>query len=166
MVGALCGSWKVLGFMPAAFDNAVKATDGDVMEFAPQRLEIADGNRQAPCKDNLGAPSLLIMAICKSAPATLCRRCGPIICGLTDQPGESDITSHVDFEAMAKALGQGGAVVHLRHHPAGISPRHGTGAASCHSFVKGRSEDTRDFGALRCKAGGRARKWVICSKLW
>jgi NADH dehydrogenase [ubiquinone] 1 alpha subcomplex assembly factor 7 len=32
---------------------------------------------------------------------------------VTDQPGESDITSHVDFEALAKAFSQGGASVPL-----------------------------------------------------
>ena len=101
-----------MGFMPAALDNA-QGANGDVIEFAPQRLEIAEeiGQRMAKQK---GCALIIDYGHLQTAPGdTLQAVRAHEYVAVTDQPGESDITSHVDFEALAKALSQGGARVHL-----------------------------------------------------
>jgi len=107
-----CVGAEGLGLMPAALDNA-QGAGGDVLEFAPQRLEIVTeiGRRLASHK---GAALIIDYGHLQTAPGdTLQAMRAHQYVELTDQPGESDITSHVDFEALGKALVQGGARVHL-----------------------------------------------------
>jgi SAM-dependent MidA family methyltransferase len=107
-----CVGAEGLGFMPASLDVA-QGTDGDVIEFAPQRLEIVSeiGRRLANHK---GAALIIDYGHLQTAPGdTLQAMRAHKYVELTDRPGESDITSHVDFEALGKALVQGGARVHL-----------------------------------------------------
>ena len=105
-----CIGAKGMGFMPAALDNA-QGMNGDVIEFAPQRLEIAaEIGRRLPAQKSCAliidyghlqtAPGDTLQAVRKHKYVKV-----------TDRPGESDITSHVDFEALGKALTQGGAKV-------------------------------------------------------
>ena len=107
-----CVGAKGIGLMPAALDVA-QGADGDVIEFAPQRLEIAKeiGQRLANQK---GCALIVDYGHLQTGPGdTLQAVRKHKYVKVTDRPGESDITSHVDFEALAKALSQGGASVHL-----------------------------------------------------
>jgi NADH dehydrogenase [ubiquinone] 1 alpha subcomplex assembly factor 7 len=107
-----CVGAEGMGFMPAALDNA-QGANGDVIEFAPQRIAIAReiGQRLARYK---GCALIIDYGHLQTAPGdTLQAVRAHESVAITDQPGESDITSHVDFEALAKAFSQGGAAVHL-----------------------------------------------------
>ncbi len=107
-----CVGAEGIGFMPAALDNALGA-NGDVIEFAPQRIDIAReiGQRLAKYK---GCALVIDYGHLQTAPGdTLQAVRAHEYVDVTDQPGESDITSHVDFEALAKAFSQGGAAVPL-----------------------------------------------------
>ncbi len=106
-----CVGAEGLGLMPASLD-AAQGNDGDVIEFAPQRLEIAAeiGRRLAA---NHGAVLIIDYGHLQSGSGdTLQALRAHTYVELTDRPGESDITSHVDFEAIGKALVKGGGVVH------------------------------------------------------
>lgn len=86
--------------------------DGDVVEFAPARSEIARG-----LGDRLsrwpGAALIIDYGHLVSAPGdTLQAMRGHAFVPVTENPGDCDLTSHVDFEALAKALKAGGAVPH------------------------------------------------------
>jgi NADH dehydrogenase [ubiquinone] 1 alpha subcomplex assembly factor 7 len=107
-----CIGAEGMGFMPAALDNA-QGANGDVIEFAPQRLEIAKEIARRLAKQK-GCALIIDYGHLQTAPGdTLQAVRAHEYVAVTDQPGESDITSHVDFEALAKALSQGGAAVHL-----------------------------------------------------
>lgn len=106
-----CVGAEGLGFMPATLDNA-QGSDGDVIEFAPQRLEIATeiGRRLAA---NHGTVLIIDYGHLQSGSGdTLQAMRAHKYVELTDRPGEGDITSHVDFEAIGNALVKGGGVVH------------------------------------------------------
>ena len=105
-----CVGAKGMGLMPAALDVA-QGADGDVIEFAPQRLEIAKeiGRRLSAQK---GCALIIDYGHLQTAPGdTLQAVRAHKYVNVTDRPGESDITSHVDFEALGKALAQAGAKV-------------------------------------------------------
>ena len=107
-----CIGAEGMGLTPATLDTK-QGSDGEVIEFAPQRLEIAKeiGQRLASHK---GAALIIDYGHLQTAPGdTLQAMRSHKYVELTDRPGESDITSHVDFEALGKALVQGGARVHL-----------------------------------------------------
>ena len=105
-----CVGAQGMGFMPAALDNT-RGADGDVVEHAPQRLGMARelGERIARQK---GCALIIDYGHLRTAPGdTLQAVRGHEYVPFTDQPGESDITSHVDFEALGRAFGKGGARV-------------------------------------------------------
>jgi SAM-dependent MidA family methyltransferase len=107
-----CVGAEGMGFMPAALDNA-QGANGDVIEFAPQRIDIAReiGQRLAKHK---GCALVIDYGHLQTAPGdTLQAVRAHEYVAVTDRPGESDITSHVDFEALARAFSQGGAAVPL-----------------------------------------------------
>ena len=107
-----CIGAKGMGLMPATLD-AKQGADGDVIEFAPQRLEIVKEIGQR-LSHNAGAALIIDYGHLQTAPGdTLQAMRAHKYVELTDGPGESDITSHVDFEALGKAFDQGGARVHL-----------------------------------------------------
>ena len=100
-----------MGLMPAALD-ATQGMNGDVIEFAPQRSGIAQEIGQHLAK-NSGAALIIDYGHLETAPGdTLQAMRDHAYVAVTDQPGESDITSHVDFEALGKALVQGGATAY------------------------------------------------------
>jgi NADH dehydrogenase [ubiquinone] 1 alpha subcomplex assembly factor 7 len=112
-----CLGEKGLGFMPAALDVA-QGMNGDVIEFAPQRQAIAEeiGARLAK---HPGAALIIDYGHLKTAPGdTLQAVRAHHYVPITHLPGETDITSHVDFEALGRALVKGGATTY-----AGISQR-------------------------------------------
>jgi SAM-dependent MidA family methyltransferase len=85
--------------------------DGDVIEISPAREEIARhiGGRLAR---QPGVALIIDYGHLTSAPGdTLQAMRGHGFRGITDRPGECDITSHVDFEELADALRAGGAAV-------------------------------------------------------
>lgn len=97
-----------MGFMPAALDNA-QGADGEVIEFAPQRLEIARELGQRIARQG-GCALIIDYGHLRTAPGdTLQAVRAHEYVRVTDRPGESDITSHVDFEALGKAFAEGGA---------------------------------------------------------
>ena len=88
-----------------------RGRDGDVVELAPARDAIAQhiGER---LDAHPGAALIIDYGHLYSAPGDTLqamRRHG--FKSITDRPGECDITSHVDFEALAHALREGGAAV-------------------------------------------------------
>jgi NADH dehydrogenase [ubiquinone] 1 alpha subcomplex assembly factor 7 len=91
--------------------QAPQGRDGDVIEYAPARADIARaiGQRLADCS---GAALIIDYGHGISAPGdTLQSMKSHGFVSVTESPGECDLTSHVDFEALAKALAQGGASV-------------------------------------------------------
>ena len=100
-------SLGVGGIVPGAMGK-----DGDVMEFAPARDEIARhiGERLA---SHPGAALIIDYGHLHTAPGdTLQAMRAHRFVPLTEAPGEADLTSHVDFEKLAAALRVGGAVAH------------------------------------------------------
>jgi NADH dehydrogenase [ubiquinone] 1 alpha subcomplex assembly factor 7 len=96
------------GFMPATLDPA-QGMNGDVIEFAPQRLGLAQDVGVRLSRDP-GAALIIDYGHLQTGPGdTLQGLRAHAYVPITDMPGESDITSHVDFEALGKALVQGGA---------------------------------------------------------
>ena len=107
-----CIGAKGMGLMPATLD-VKQGADGDLIEFAPQRLEIAKEIAQRLSR-NVGTALIIDYGHLQTAPGdTLQAMRAHKYVALTDSPGESDITSHVDFEGLGKALVQGGARLHL-----------------------------------------------------
>ena len=106
-----CVGAEGMGLTPSALD-AAQGADGDVIEFAPQRLQIAtDIGRRISA--HMGAALIIDYGHLQTAPGdTLQALRAHNYVGLTDCPGQSDLTSHVDFESLGKSLAQGGAVVH------------------------------------------------------
>jgi NADH dehydrogenase [ubiquinone] 1 alpha subcomplex assembly factor 7 len=86
--------------------------EGDVMELSPARDAVARhiGERLSRVQ---GAALIIDYGHLSSAPGdTLQAMRGHGFAAVTDRPGECDLTSHVDFEALATALRAGGARVH------------------------------------------------------
>jgi NADH dehydrogenase [ubiquinone] 1 alpha subcomplex assembly factor 7 len=107
-----CIGAEGIGLMPASLE-AKQGTDGDVIEFAPQRLEISKEIGQHLSR-NVGAALIIDYGHLQTAPGdSLQAMRAHRYVALTDSPGESDITSHVDFEGLGKALVLGGARLHL-----------------------------------------------------
>ena len=86
--------------------------DGEIIEFAPVREEIARhiGER---LRAHPGAALIidyghLVTATGDTLQAMRQHRFVPV----TETPGEADLTSHVDFETLAKAFASGGAVAY------------------------------------------------------
>ena len=98
------------GLSPAEIGQG--GQDGDVIEFAPLRSAVArqlgQHLAQAP-----GAALIIDYGHLQTAPGdTLQAMRKHQFVAITEAPGECDITSHVDFEALGKAMAQGGASVH------------------------------------------------------
>jgi NADH dehydrogenase [ubiquinone] 1 alpha subcomplex assembly factor 7 len=86
--------------------------DGAVIEISPLREAIARalGARLAASP---GAALIIDYGHVQSAPGdTLQAVRAHRFCSILDFPGESDLTSHVDFQSIAQALREGGAEVH------------------------------------------------------
>ena len=85
--------------------------DGDVLELAPARDVIASQIGQRLSR-HAGAALIIDYGHLTSAPGDTLqamRRHG--FADVTDRPGECDLTSHVDFQALGRALTEGGADV-------------------------------------------------------
>jgi NADH dehydrogenase [ubiquinone] 1 alpha subcomplex assembly factor 7 len=103
-----CVGAEGMGLIPATLDVSL-GMNGDVIEFAPQRLGIAEEIGQRLAK-NPGVALIVDYGYLETAPGdTLQAMRDHQYVPVTDMPGESDLTSHVDFEALGKAFSQGGA---------------------------------------------------------
>ncbi len=92
-------------------DFGTPGSDGDIIEAAPARCDIATiiGQRLAQFP---GAALIIDYGHAFSAPGdTLQAMRRHRYVPLTEAPGECDLTSHVDFEALGKAFRAGGADV-------------------------------------------------------
>lgn len=106
-----CVGLEGLCLVPIGFDPAV-GKDGDIMEYSFQRQEIGVGigRRLKGCP---GAAMIIDYGhLLNQSGDTLQAMRNHQYVPITDMPGESDITSHVNFERMAYALGLCGAKVH------------------------------------------------------
>lgn len=105
-----CVGIEGLCLVPIGFDPAV-GTNGDILEYSFQRQEIGVGIGKR-LMDHPGVALIIDYGHLRTAPGdTLQAMRDHKYVPITDRPGESDITSHVDFEAMAFALGRCGATV-------------------------------------------------------
>lgn len=98
------------GFVPSSF--MAGGRNGDIVETSPARLAVAEeiGLRLAT---HPGAALIIDYGHLKSASGdTLQALHRHKKVPITHLPGESDITSHVDFEALGKAMAKGGASVY------------------------------------------------------
>ena len=106
------GEKLVIGLSAAEVEGqGAPGKDGDVIELAPARVDIAleIGARLAR---NPGAALIIDYGHLVSAPGdTLQALRQHAHVPVTQAPGECDLTSHVDFAALAKALRNGGAAV-------------------------------------------------------
>lgn len=108
-IGVVDGKLR-LGLVPAALGEG--GADGDIIEFAPARTAIArELGERLSC--HTGVSLIIDYGHFHTAPgdtfqAVRSHRKTSVL----DSPGESDLTSHVDFEALGKALSGAGAVVH------------------------------------------------------
>jgi NADH dehydrogenase [ubiquinone] 1 alpha subcomplex assembly factor 7 len=112
-----CVGPEGLGLVPSAV-AAAPAAEGTIIELAPQRQALARAIGQRLARSR-GAALIIDYGHLTRAPgdtlqALRAHRPVPI----TDRPGESDITSHVDFAALGQALAEGGAQV-----PAALTQR-------------------------------------------
>ena len=92
-------------------DLGAEGADSNIIEFSPARAEVAFeiGRRLAR---HPGAALIIDYGHVQSAPGdTLQALRGHRFVPVTEAPGECDLTSHVDFEALGKALADGGAAV-------------------------------------------------------
>ena len=99
----------VLGLVEA--ELGPQGRDGDIIEFAPARTEIARGIGERLSR-HAGAALIIDYGHLATAPGDTLqamRKHGFV--SIFESPGECDLTSHVDFEALGKALAEGGAVV-------------------------------------------------------
>jgi NADH dehydrogenase [ubiquinone] 1 alpha subcomplex assembly factor 7 len=99
----------VIGLVAA--DLGPHGQDGDIVEFAPARSDIARviGERLSR---HAGAALLIDYGHPATAPGdTLQAMRAHGFTSLLEAPGGCDLTSHVDFEALGKALQAGGAAV-------------------------------------------------------
>lgn len=86
--------------------------DGDIIEFGPARIDIARSIGQRLARQP-GAALIIDYGHLRTAPGdTLQAMRAHKYVSILERPGECDITSHVDFEALATALTEGGATVH------------------------------------------------------
>jgi NADH dehydrogenase [ubiquinone] 1 alpha subcomplex assembly factor 7 len=96
------------GLVPAEIGR--EGHDGDIIEFAPARNDIA-GEIGARLSRQAGAALIIDYGHPTSAPGdTLQAMRQHRAVAVTESPGHCDLTSHVDFETLAKAMQQGGAI--------------------------------------------------------
>ena len=106
------GENLTIGLAPFAGVQNGEGSDGDSIEFSPARSEVAQdiGARLA---HHPGAALIIDYGHLASAPGdTLQALRGHKFTSLTEAPGDCDLTAHVDFEALGKAIAAGGATIH------------------------------------------------------
>ena len=86
--------------------------DGDIVEYAPARTEIARSIGGGLSRPPGAAPVIDYGHLATAPGDTLQAMRGHRFVPVTETPGEADLTSHVDFEALAKGFTAGGAVAH------------------------------------------------------
>ncbi len=110
-VGLGAGDRLVLGLAAQHLDRP-PAADGSILETGTARDDIARalGARFAASP---GAALIIDYGHVASALGdTLQAVRRHKFCSILDRPGEADLTSHVDFESLARAFAQGGAATH------------------------------------------------------
>lgn len=111
-VVGLDGDKLAVGLAPFAGAQNGKGADGDIIEFSPARVDMAQ-DIGARLTRHPGAALIIDYGHLTSAPGdTLQAMRQHKFVGLTEAPGDCDLTAHVDFEALGKAIAAGGAAVH------------------------------------------------------
>jgi NADH dehydrogenase [ubiquinone] 1 alpha subcomplex assembly factor 7 len=101
--------WKPSLLPPA--EQVVESMDGDVVEVRPAASQLAC-SISGRLMNHPGAALIVDYGHVRSAPgATLQAVRSHQMVSILDRPGESDLTAHVDFEILGKALGAKGARV-------------------------------------------------------
>ena len=100
----------VLGLVPS--DIGSVGRDGDIIEWAPARSDVGRliGERLAKAP---GAALIIDYGHTRTAPGDTLqalKKHKPV--SLFEMPGDCDLTSHVDVEALARALQEGGGIAH------------------------------------------------------
>ena len=101
-----------IGLAPFVGAQNGEGSDGDIVEFSPARAGVAQeiGARLAR---HPGAALIVDYGHLASAPGdTLQALRRHKFAAITETPGDCDLTAHVDFEALGKAIAAGGAIVH------------------------------------------------------
>lgn len=103
-----------IGLVPGTFRPAGdhrEFDEGAIVEVSPQRSAVAEGLGRRLSR-HMGAALIIDYGHLQPAPGdTLQAVRGHRFVAITDRPGESDVTAHVDFAALSLALCQGGARV-------------------------------------------------------
>ena len=98
-----------LGLVEAEIGNGGR--DGDIIEFAPARSDIARSIGERLSRSP-GAALVFDYGHLQTAPGdTLQAMRKHAAVAIVESPGDCDLTSHVDFEALGKAMAGGGATV-------------------------------------------------------
>ena len=108
----LDGENLTIGLAPFAGRQNGEGADGDIIEFSPARTDVAQaiGARLAR---HPGVALIIDYGHLATAPGdSLQAMRRHKFAGLTDTPGDCDLTAHVDFEALGKAIAAGGAAIH------------------------------------------------------
>ena len=105
------GGKLVLGLSPRPVRLGLAGAEGDVMETGPEREAVAEALGFRLSQQG-GAALVIDYGHLKTAPGdTLQAMRAHGFAAVLDQPGEADITSHVDFEQLGHAFRRGGAAV-------------------------------------------------------
>ena len=109
---ALCLALGPAGSLPSLVPKGLAdAAPGKTVEICPGGIALAHalGSRLA---EQRGAALIIDYGYAPSQPADTVQAVrGHAYCGILEQPGETDLTAHVDFDALAGAAGEGGARV-------------------------------------------------------
>ncbi len=125
--GGLCLGWNQ--GVPPPTGRLAECANGDILEIRPAASELASGIAGRLMNDP-GAALIIDYGHMRSCPGdTLQAVRRHRMVAILDQPGESDLTAHVDFQSSWEGPERGGSASMGAADPAAVSARHGIGAA-------------------------------------
>ncbi len=111
-VGLDTRSRLAFGVGPGVLDDGPEAPQGSILEICPAAAAIMTEIATRVAHEN-GAALIIDYGHAQSGPGeTLQALCGQSFSDPLDRPGESDLTAHVDFAALARAALDAGAAPH------------------------------------------------------